>query len=701
MASDALRYVLKEWFGTYVTGLERAEPGEFKNLRLKVDDINEDLKECQSPLYFKDGAIGDVSIQVNWLGTVSFSIERISFEVGIDAVQAMRNAMGAGSQEAEDDAAAAKREEEAKKMLYYGKQNAKTAYFCPKHDSSDRRMKGISKTMTCEYCKSRLQTNYVDFVCCPPCSQKLQKCMICGDTGCDATSTRSTAPVAVNANGSAPLGSGVNTNAGVSDRSVAPASVTAKIAKRGIQSSVAATASDDFAGREVAERIFGKLGHLGRDAQSADSASTRAQTSEEEVGVDAWRRLAQERNLIQRRNNMMAAPSAGTLAHTAEQSRSSNGGDVFGVWWSALFENINSSIAAAASSTTGGDVAPASSDPPSSSASDFSRLQTGSSSSSSSGSKVGASYGGGTGLNFSGLDPSTSLPSSEPNQQQSSAYPFLPSSATSSMHANMSFHAVTPSVAADLPSFAQTPRREKLDEFSCSSATSDRRSDSKQLATAAGDVTSPATTARAGGLSSYPGVAAVAESHRPLSSPAPDFGASADAYLKSFYSSLGTSSSSDARNHQSNGSTSLGPQASGSTSRDPATSNVVGVPGSASCALTTQPDTFAEEDRAAALLQISGGQTFERKTHHDGSYAAAIDRALKRSSAGGGGNSVSISSPTEGQQAPERQQGDSGGAPAADTALNYRRSGTRPRTKSGEKASGWRSFGSWASGWGS
>mmetsp|Transcript_5023 Transcript_5023/g.12646 ORF Transcript_5023/g.12646 Transcript_5023/m.12646 type:complete len:702 (-) Transcript_5023:177-2282(-) len=248
MASDVLKYVLREWIGEYVTGLEKAEPGEFTNLVLKTDMINEDLAECQSPLYFKDGRLGALKIQVNWLGTVTFELEKLSFEVGIDAVRAVKNAIGAGSGGEED--VAAKKEEETKKMLVraYGKQNAKSAFFCPSHDDSSKRMKGIAKTMTCAECGTKLQTNYVDFFCCPPCSQKKKKCMICGEHG------HTDEPV------KAP---GENRGAVVAKTAPTPRPETI----------------DDWAGREVAERIFGKLGDGGWGSSS--SSSTRPSSEEE------------------------------------------------------------------------------------------------------------------------------------------------------------------------------------------------------------------------------------------------------------------------------------------------------------------------------------------------------------------------------------------------------------------------------------
>merc|ERR1712061_465403 len=53
--------------------------------------------------------------------------------------------------------------------------------YCRAHDSSEKRVKIEPSLRECTQCHVKLQSNYSDFTFCPPCSDKQQKCMICGD----------------------------------------------------------------------------------------------------------------------------------------------------------------------------------------------------------------------------------------------------------------------------------------------------------------------------------------------------------------------------------------------------------------------------------------------------------------------------------------------------------------------------------------
>merc|ERR1719240_1174250 len=54
--------------------------------------------------------------------------------------------------------------------------------YCCKHDSSEKRMKAEPTMRECTSCHVQLQTSYVDFCLCPHCSEKQQRCMLCGDS---------------------------------------------------------------------------------------------------------------------------------------------------------------------------------------------------------------------------------------------------------------------------------------------------------------------------------------------------------------------------------------------------------------------------------------------------------------------------------------------------------------------------------------
>jgi len=59
------------------------------------------------------------------------------------------------------------------------------AKFCGRHGAPERRQKGHAQTKECQACRTMVQTNHINFVFCPDCSDAQNKCMCCGD-GCAA-----------------------------------------------------------------------------------------------------------------------------------------------------------------------------------------------------------------------------------------------------------------------------------------------------------------------------------------------------------------------------------------------------------------------------------------------------------------------------------------------------------------------------------
>merc|ERR1719189_730536 len=51
--------------------------------------------------------------------------------------------------------------------------------YCHAHASSEQRVKTEPRFEECKSCGLRLQTNYAEFSLCPPCSNTLQRCMLC------------------------------------------------------------------------------------------------------------------------------------------------------------------------------------------------------------------------------------------------------------------------------------------------------------------------------------------------------------------------------------------------------------------------------------------------------------------------------------------------------------------------------------------
>jgi len=54
--------------------------------------------------------------------------------------------------------------------------------YCSLHNRTDRRPKGEPRLRECTACHVQIQTNYMDFALCPPCSEVRDQCMICGSS---------------------------------------------------------------------------------------------------------------------------------------------------------------------------------------------------------------------------------------------------------------------------------------------------------------------------------------------------------------------------------------------------------------------------------------------------------------------------------------------------------------------------------------
>lgn len=58
--------------------------------------------------------------------------------------------------------------------------------YCCLHDRSDRRKKGEPRVRACMACHLQIETNYAEMSFCPPCSQRLDRCMVCGNSAAHA-----------------------------------------------------------------------------------------------------------------------------------------------------------------------------------------------------------------------------------------------------------------------------------------------------------------------------------------------------------------------------------------------------------------------------------------------------------------------------------------------------------------------------------
>jgi hypothetical protein len=52
--------------------------------------------------------------------------------------------------------------------------------YCRNHDQTEKRKKTQPRNVECRSCNTSIQTNYVDFMLCAPCSQAEQRCLCCG-----------------------------------------------------------------------------------------------------------------------------------------------------------------------------------------------------------------------------------------------------------------------------------------------------------------------------------------------------------------------------------------------------------------------------------------------------------------------------------------------------------------------------------------
>lgn len=52
--------------------------------------------------------------------------------------------------------------------------------YCTRHGTSEQRVKVEPRMVECESCRTTVQTNYSEFTLCPACSDREQRCMLCG-----------------------------------------------------------------------------------------------------------------------------------------------------------------------------------------------------------------------------------------------------------------------------------------------------------------------------------------------------------------------------------------------------------------------------------------------------------------------------------------------------------------------------------------
>mmetsp|Transcript_59122 Transcript_59122/g.183366 ORF Transcript_59122/g.183366 Transcript_59122/m.183366 type:complete len:419 (+) Transcript_59122:1-1257(+) len=175
---------MEDSFGEYVKGgLGSVEASGFpltlRDLKLNEKKIQEDLEEDGSgmPFDLTSGKIGSISVTPGWRG-VEITATNIVLNLSFSAVKAMAWMMKREDPDEADETA------ECEEVLaHLPPPPAPVApRYCSSHSTSEMRVKTEPRFEECQNCHLRLQTNYSDFAYCPPCSEKLERCMLCGSS---------------------------------------------------------------------------------------------------------------------------------------------------------------------------------------------------------------------------------------------------------------------------------------------------------------------------------------------------------------------------------------------------------------------------------------------------------------------------------------------------------------------------------------
>lgn len=185
---DALRSLLNTTFGEYVEGLHSLDmstfPLKLRDLKLRPSKIQEELDEDGTfPFNITDGRIGTVTVSPGWMGTVEVVASDIVLNFSFSPMKAMRGAMK--QDEPEDTYAQGPGQWDARGGPRRPPPPQQPPApvpprYCTDHGKSEQRMKVEPRFRECQSCRMKVQTNYSDFTLCPPCSDREQRCMLCG-----------------------------------------------------------------------------------------------------------------------------------------------------------------------------------------------------------------------------------------------------------------------------------------------------------------------------------------------------------------------------------------------------------------------------------------------------------------------------------------------------------------------------------------
>jgi hypothetical protein len=179
---DAIRGVIHDMFEDYVFGLDKQDlsqfPIVFRNLQLKPRKVNEVLEE-DTPFSLEKGMIGMVKIDPGWSGNVDIEASGIKLNLNFSPMKAAQLAMRPDNPDVDTE------------QIFMTGAYAPPAVqpplpinvaprFCEKHDTSEKRKKCDPRPCTCKSCGLVFTSTYADILLCSGCSDKEQRCIICG-----------------------------------------------------------------------------------------------------------------------------------------------------------------------------------------------------------------------------------------------------------------------------------------------------------------------------------------------------------------------------------------------------------------------------------------------------------------------------------------------------------------------------------------
>lgn len=191
----ALRSMLQTTFGEYVDGLDKAQGASFplvlKDLKLKAKKIQEEMDDGDGNLPFDitGGKVGSITVSPGWMGNVEVVASNIVLNFAFAPMKAMNKAMNRKSDEDEEDNEPVPQQQiQGRSMQQMQAQCSPPPApaapvpprYCTRHGTSEQRVKVEPRMVECGSCRTTVQTNYSEFTLCPGCSDREQRCMLCG-----------------------------------------------------------------------------------------------------------------------------------------------------------------------------------------------------------------------------------------------------------------------------------------------------------------------------------------------------------------------------------------------------------------------------------------------------------------------------------------------------------------------------------------